>query len=164
MSSLLRLRKEEIQGQSSPLSCVYLVTGFNTLTKQINHLLQEIQSTAVGSGRALMKIRYKDVFFFSTQIGLESWTLSLWRGEVLAEASGFISILETRNQRGTEDSRGTRSHYASQMYFIYLPFIRADLRAHRLLKCLIDSLFPGGKNTEIKQNIFELPHPENKVH
>lgn len=83
---------------------------------------------------------------------------------MLAEASGFISILETRNQRGTEDSRGTRSHYASQMYFIYLPFIRADLRAHRLLKCLIDSLFPGGKNTEIKQNIFELPHPENKVH
>lgn len=105
MSSLLWSREEEIQGQSSPLSCVYLVTGFNTLAKQINHLLQEIQSTVVGSGRALMKIRYKDLFF-PTQIGLESWTLSLWRGEVLAEASGFISILETQNQRGTEETAG----------------------------------------------------------
>lgn len=84
---------------------------------------------------------------------------------MLAEASGFISIRETpESERDRGDSRGTGSHYASQMYFIYLPFIRADLRAHRLLKCLIDSLFPGGKNTEIKQNIFELPHPENKVH
>lgn len=61
-------------------------------------------------------------------------------------------------------SQRTRGHYASLLYFIYLPFIGADLRAQHLLKCLIDSLFPGGKNTEIKLNILELPHPENKVH
>lgn len=70
---------------------------------------------------------------------------------------------DTESERD-RDSQGTRGHYASLLYFIYLPFIGADLRAQHLLKCLIDSLFPGGKNTEIKQNIFELPHPENKVH
>lgn len=62
------------------------------------------------------------------------------------------------------DSQGTSGQYASLLYFIYLPFIGADLRAQYLLKCLIDSLFPEEKNTEIKLNIFELPHPENKVH
>lgn len=60
--------------------------------------------------------------------------------------------------------QGTSGHYASLLYFIYLPFIGAALRTQRHLKRLIDSLFPGGGNTKIKQNIFALPHPENKVH
>lgn len=77
---------------------------------------------------------------------------------MLAEAGSFIFILETQSQGGTDgDSQGTRGHYASLLYFIYLPFIGADLRAQRLLKCLIDSLFPGGKKYRDKAEYIRAP-------
>lgn len=79
--------------------------------------------------RALIKIRYKEPLFFlcNPKLGQRA-EASVSRGKVLAEASGFASILESQNQRGTEKAAGgTGSHYASQLYFIYLSFFFKEL-------------------------------------
>lgn len=55
------------------------------------------------------------------------------------------------------DCQGTSGHYASLLYFIYLPFIGAALRTQRHLKCLIDSLFPGGGKYRDKAEYIRAP-------
>lgn len=116
---------------SFPPSQLRPVTGFSTLTKLINHLLPEIQSAAVGPGRAHDQNEIQRPFFFcisSSKIGAGELNPRSPEAKCWQRPGGFTCILESQNQSGTEEAAGGPALIMHpQLYFIYLsPFLRAD--------------------------------------
>lgn len=115
---------------SFPPSQLRPVTGFSTLTKLINHLLPEIQSAAVGPGRAHDQNEIQRPFFFrnsSSKIGAGELNPRSPEAKCWQRPGGFTCILESQNQSGTEEAAGgTGTHYASPVvFYLFIPFFKS---------------------------------------